>query len=94
MFTPNFNNSNYIFNIFDSFFLLLGGAFQFVAADVRNKIKILNTLLNKELEQDQKITNFLTVQSMVNYEINSGLLTNTKYLSGSRTLLRLHRGLG
>ncbi|KAK6642814.1 hypothetical protein RUM43_004316 [Polyplax serrata] len=76
-----------------NFFLLLGRAFQFVASDVKSKIRILDKLCNEELEQSQKITNFLTVKSMVNYERDSGLLKNSKYVSGCRTLLRLHRGL-
>ncbi|EEB16424.1 glycolipid transfer protein, putative [Pediculus humanus corporis] len=76
-----------------NFFLLLGGAFQFVASDVKNKIEILNKFQNEELTKNEKLIYFSTVKSMVNHEIESNLLKDSKYVSGSRTLLRLHRGL-
>lgn len=77
------------FCFLDSFFVLLGGAFSFVASDVRKKIEVLEEFRNGPQAED-----FRTVSSMMDYEMKNKLLSVKKYVSGSRTLLRLHRGLG
>lgn len=67
----------------------MGTVFGFVSSDVKSKIEILDELRKKE-NNDK----FETFQSMLNYEKSSELLNKSDYVSGSRTLLRLHRGLG
>ncbi|GLV38257.1 uncharacterized protein CBL_12905 [Carabus blaptoides fortunei] len=71
------------------FFNLMGTVFGFVSSDLKSKIDILETFLN-----DATVTeNFVSVKIMMRYEIDAGLLQKKDYVSGSRTLLRLHRGL-
>lgn len=72
----------------------MGGAFQFVASDVKSKIKILQKFQQDEVQEKKKLETFLTVNAMVNYEKHNDLLEKPKYVSGCRTFLRLHRGLG
>lgn len=74
------------------FFTLLGSVFAFVSNDVRSKIEILRKHLQGSDKQKSK--QFVTIKRMINYEKHSGLLNDRKYVSGCRTLLRLHRGLG
>jgi len=85
----------YIFNITktyiitSSFFQLMGKVFGFVASDVKSKIEIL-----EELRRGENGEHFSTLKKMIKYESENGLLSKSDYTSGSRTLLRLHRGLG
>lgn len=68
----------------------MGTVFGFVSSDLKSKIDILEQFL-----KDDKVTeNFKTAKVMMKYEMDEGLLTKKDYVSGSRTLLRLHRGLG
>ncbi|GFG37867.1 hypothetical protein Cfor_08756 [Coptotermes formosanus] len=71
-----------------NFFQLLGKVFGFVASDVKSKIEIL-----EELRRGQNGEQFSTLKKMIKYESENGLLNKSDYTSGSRTLLRLHRGL-
>ncbi|XP_068195623.1 ceramide-1-phosphate transfer protein [Antennarius striatus] len=70
----------------------LGSVFGFISKDAVNKIKILVTYLEGE-----NGSQYVTVQSMVAYELDNGLVDLTKRgshpESGCRTLLRLHRAL-
>lgn len=68
----------------------MGTIFGFISTDVNEKMEILNQLL----KQPNETTCFTTVKGMIEYEKNNGLLNKSGYTSGSRTLLRLHRGLG
>lgn len=68
----------------------MGTVFGFVSSDLKSKVDILENLLNDTNKGD----NFLTFKSMIEYEKNNDLLDKEEYVSGSRTLLRLHRGLG
>lgn len=61
----------------------MGSVFGFVGSDVKSKIEILEALRQEENEKE-----FESFASMLEYEKSTGLMT------GSRTLLRLHRGLG
>lgn len=70
------------------FFQLMGSVFSFVSSDLKQKIDILNQLLNKEEEKYQ------TVKTMIEHEKENKLLEKGDYSNGARTLLRLHRGLG
>lgn len=67
----------------------MGTVFGFVASDLKSKIDLL-----EELRQKHQDDNFITFSSMIEFEKTSGLLNKNDYVSGSRTLLRLHRGLG
>ncbi|XP_058067340.1 ceramide-1-phosphate transfer protein [Anopheles bellator] len=70
------------------FFQLMGTVFGFVSSDVKEKVEILEKLRAKENSDS-----FVTIRTMMEYERDSNLLNKKDYVSGSRTLLRLHRGL-
>lgn len=69
----------------------MGSVFSFVSSDVRSKIDILYGLRASDTEE---LKNFETFKTMLEYEKEAQLLNQKGYVSGSRTLLRLHRGLG
>ncbi|XP_053964510.1 ceramide-1-phosphate transfer protein [Anastrepha ludens] len=73
----------------NKFFHLMGTVFGFVSSDVRSKIDILYEYRRKELIGER----FLTIKTMIIYEKAEDLLKDGSYVSGARTLLRLHRGL-
>lgn len=70
----------------------LGSVFGFISKDAVNKIKVLVSHLEGE-----NGSQYVTIQSMVQYELEQGLVDLTKRgshpESGCRTLLRLHRAL-
>ncbi|KAM9856046.1 ceramide-1-phosphate transfer protein isoform 1-T2 [Aulostomus maculatus] len=70
----------------------LGNVFGFISKDAVNKIQILVSHLRGE-----NGSQYVTVQSMVRYELEGGLVDLSKRgshpESGCRTLLRLHRAL-
>ncbi|KAF5277729.1 hypothetical protein FQR65_LT03709 [Abscondita terminalis] len=68
---------------------LMGVIFSFVSKDLRSKMDILYELL----KHPDKTENFHSVKKMIDYEKQNELLEKKGYTSGSRTLLRLHRGL-
>lgn len=67
----------------------MGSVFGFVSSDVKSKIEILESHRKKENAEQ-----FETFSKMMEYEKSSALFDKKDYVSGSRTLLRLHRGLG
>uniref|UniRef100_A0A8C2D272 Ceramide-1-phosphate transfer protein n=1 Tax=Cyprinus carpio TaxID=7962 RepID=A0A8C2D272_CYPCA len=75
-----------------SFMNSLGNVFSFISKDVVNKIQILENFLSGESG-----SYYVTIQSMVKYELENELVDLTKRgshpESGCRTLLRLHRAL-
>lgn len=71
-----------------TFFHLMGTIFSFVSSDVTSKIEIL-----KEFRSGEQKDKFISIKTMLNYEKDNDLLEKKQYVSGSRTLLRLHRGL-
>ncbi|XP_071796267.1 ceramide-1-phosphate transfer protein-like [Asterias amurensis] len=76
------------FNDLSRFFELLGTAFGFVSKDINEKIKILKA------HQAENPDHFVSIQAMVAYEVEKSLTkskTPSGLVSGSRTLLRLHR---
>ncbi|XP_046387577.1 ceramide-1-phosphate transfer protein [Ischnura elegans] len=77
------------YNELYKFCSLLGTIFGFVGSDIKSKIEILESLMNEESQAGH----FSTFKSMVEYEKNNDLLRKNDYVSGCRTLLRLHRGL-
>lgn len=71
------------------FFDSLGSVFGFITSDVREKIGILQHHRSKE-NSDK----YVTIKRMFDFEVEKELTAaQTKPLSGSRTLLRLHRAL-
>ncbi|KAJ8963731.1 hypothetical protein NQ317_012203 [Molorchus minor] len=77
------------FEELNKFFTLIGSVFGFVSKDLGAKMDTLNELLN----HPEKSENFMTVKKMIEFEKDNGFLNKKGYTSGSRTLLRLHRGL-
>ncbi|KAK1129357.1 hypothetical protein K0M31_019091 [Melipona bicolor] len=75
------------YNELYKFFQLMGSVFGFVSSDLKEKIQILNDLMNKD---DQ---NYTTIKSMIQYEKENKILDKGDCTNGARTLLRLHRGL-
>lgn len=71
------------------FFSLMGTVFGFVSSDVKEKVEILE----KYRQQQPNADKFETIKRMMEYERDAELLSKKDYVSGSRTLLRLHRGL-
>ncbi|XP_056113854.1 ceramide-1-phosphate transfer protein [Rhinichthys klamathensis goyatoka] len=75
-----------------SFMNSLGNVFSFISKDVICKIQILENFLSGE-----NGSHYVTIQSMVKYELENELVDLTKRgshpESGCRTLLRLHRAL-
>jgi len=69
----------------------MGSVFSFVSSDVRTKIDILYALRAKDTEE---VEHFSTFRTMLEYEKEAQFLNQKGYVSGSRPLLRLHRGLG
>lgn len=66
----------------------MGSVFGFVSSDLKEKIQVLNDLMNKD---DR---NYTTIKSMIEYEKENKILDKGDHSNGARTLLRLHRGLG
>lgn len=66
----------------------MGTIFGFVSSDLKAKMDLLREILTKE---EMKFT---TAKEMIEYEKENELLYKNDYVSGSRTLLRIHRGLG
>lgn len=67
----------------------MGSVFTFVSSDIHSKIMILEDFLHDNKTEEH----FKTVQTLMSYEKDSDLFSDAAYVSGSRTLLRLHRGL-
>ncbi|XP_058461180.1 ceramide-1-phosphate transfer protein [Malaya genurostris] len=71
------------------FFALMGTVFGFVSSDVKEKVEILQKLRIQKENGDK----FESIRKMMEYERSANLLDKKDYVSGCRTLLRLHRGL-
>lgn len=73
----------------NKFFQGLGSIFNFISSDVSTKIAIMDAY-----RADASVArNYADLQSMVDFERETGALGNTSKPSGSRTLLRLHWAL-
>lgn len=71
------------------FFDMLGTVFGFITSDVREKMGIL-----QDYRKSKHGEKYVFIQSMLDFEIENDLTRKTTHpLSGSRTLLRLHRAL-
>lgn len=73
----------------NKFFALMGKIFGFVSSDVKEKVEILEAFRGTTSRE-----HFETFKTMLEHEKENNLLEKKGYVSGSRTLLRLHRGLG
>lgn len=71
------------------FFEGLGSLFGFINSDVKSKLDILDDYRKSDDVGD----NYETLNSMIEYEKDEGIIADEKKPSGSRTLLRLHRAL-
>lgn len=71
------------------FFEGLGSLFGFINSDVKSKLDILDDYRKSDDVGD----NYETLNSMIEYEKEEGIIADEKKPSGSRTLLRLHRAL-
>ncbi|BFZ23879.1 hypothetical protein BsWGS_26919 [Bradybaena similaris] len=69
-------------------FRLFGRLFNFVVSDVEAKIAILRDFCNGEHSEK-----YLTVQSMLLFEVFTDLIDTGKRPSGTYTFLRLHRAM-
>uniref|UniRef100_A0A1B6M8G6 Glycolipid transfer protein domain-containing protein n=1 Tax=Graphocephala atropunctata TaxID=36148 RepID=A0A1B6M8G6_9HEMI len=67
---------------------LMGSVFGFVGSEISSKMEAL-----EQVRSANRSNNFTTMKNMVQFEIDKGMLKDSSYISGSRTLLRLHRGL-
>ncbi|XP_078616207.1 ceramide-1-phosphate transfer protein-like isoform X1 [Branchiostoma floridae x Branchiostoma japonicum] len=67
---------------------MLGTVFSFVTSDAKSKIEILEAY--RASEQGE---HYATIESMLQYEKDTGIVLDNKKPSGARTLLRLHRAL-
>ncbi|XP_042213484.1 ceramide-1-phosphate transfer protein-like isoform X2 [Homarus americanus] len=72
----------------NKFLKILGMVFNFVSHDIQKKVTTLQCY-RKGGAGDY----YYSIQSMIEYERENNLLTSSDQQSGSRTLLRLHRGL-
>lgn len=73
---------------FNKFFGLMGTVFGFVSSDVTSKLEILETFRKGSNGQ-----HFQTIEDMIIHEETENKFSDSKYISASRTLLRLHRAL-
>lgn len=67
----------------------MGKLFGFVSSDIKAKLDLLEEMRRKDTDGNIK-----TVKKMIAYEKEESLLQKKGYVSGSRNILRLHRGLG
>lgn len=67
---------------------LIGTVFSFVSSDVKSKMKVMEK--HRESEQSLYYESF---KKMMKYEKETSLYEKNDFVSGSRTMLRLHRGL-
>lgn len=65
----------------------MGSVFSFVSSDLKQKIEMLAELITRD-EQ-----NYTTIRTMIAHEKENKILEKSNHSNGTRTLLRLHRGL-
>ncbi|XP_053614693.1 ceramide-1-phosphate transfer protein [Plodia interpunctella] len=76
------------YNELVKFLNLIGTVFSFVSSDVKSKIKVME----KHKEGENAIY-YESFKKMMKYEKETCLHDKSGFVSGSRTMLRLHRGL-
>lgn len=76
-------------NIISRFLNLIGTVFSFVSSDVKSKIKVM-----EKHREGENAVYYESFKKMMTYEKDANLHEKNGFVSGSRTMLRLHRGLG
>ncbi|XP_041984703.1 ceramide-1-phosphate transfer protein [Aricia agestis] len=76
------------YNELVKFLNLIGSVFSFVSSDVKSKIKVM-----EKLRSEEDSIYYESYKKMMKYEKESNLYEKKGFVSGSRTMLRLHRGL-
>lgn len=66
----------------------MGTVFGFVSSDVTSKLEILQKFMNGPDGH-----HYATIEEMILFEESKNKFSDSKFISGSRTLLRLHRAL-
>lgn len=75
-------------NIISRFLNLIGTVFSFVSSDVKSKIKVM-----EKHREGENAVYYESFKKMMTYEKDANLHEKNGFVSGSRTMLRLHRGL-
>lgn len=75
--------------LFFRFLNLIGSVFSFVSSDVKSKIKVMD-----KHREGENALHYDSFKKMMKHEKESNLFEKNDFVSGSRTMLRLHRGLG
>ncbi|CAH4029050.1 ceramide-1-phosphate transfer protein [Pieris brassicae] len=76
------------YNELVKFLNLIGTVFSFVSSDVKSKIKVM-----EKLKSGDDAIYYESFKKMMKYEKETSLHEKNGFVSGSRTMLRLHRGL-
>ncbi|CAH0713101.1 unnamed protein product, partial [Brenthis ino] len=76
------------YNELVKFLNLIGSVFSFVSSDVKSKIKIM-----EKHRAGEDTFYYESFKKMMKYEKETSLHEKNGFVSGSRTMLRLHRGL-
>ncbi|CAH2232400.1 ceramide-1-phosphate transfer protein [Pararge aegeria] len=76
------------YNELVKFLNLIGTVFSFVSSDVKSKIKVM-----EKLRAGEDTLYYESFKKMMKYEKETSLHEKNGFVSGSRTMLRLHRGL-
>lgn len=71
------------------FLNLIGTVFSFVSSDVKSKIEVM-----EKHHKSENAIYYDSFKKMMKYEKDTYLYEKNGFVSGSRTMLRLHRGLG
>lgn len=76
------------YNELVKFLNLIGSVFSFVSSDVKSKIKVM-----EKHREGEDAVHYDSFKKMMKYEKDTNLYDKNGFVSGSRTMLRLHRGL-
>ncbi|XP_063830853.1 ceramide-1-phosphate transfer protein [Ostrinia nubilalis] len=76
------------YNELVKFLNLIGSVFSFVSSDVKSKIKVM-----EKHREGETAVYYESFKKMMKYEKETSLHDKSGFVSGSRTMLRLHRGL-
>ncbi|XP_052755879.1 ceramide-1-phosphate transfer protein [Galleria mellonella] len=76
------------YNELVKFLNLIGTVFSFVSSDVKSKIKVM-----EKHKEGENAVHYESFKKMMKFEKETSLHEKSGFVSGSRTMLRLHRGL-
>ncbi|KXJ70345.1 hypothetical protein RP20_CCG024033 [Aedes albopictus] len=77
------------FRELNKFLSVMGTVFGFICNEIKEKVRILESLRHDQSHG----AHFESVRKMMDYETSNGLVHKKGYISGCRTMQRLHRGL-